>query len=142
VLFSFYDGGLYRIALTYDSEKTAGLTSADMIQSISTLYGPATKPVAEMRFPGNVYETVNVVGRWEDPQYVVSLIRFPYDPAYGLILTSKRLDVLAEKAKDASVLLEAKEAPQREAALKQKSLAESREKDAKDRGLNKPGFVP
>ncbi len=40
--FSFYNGELYRISVTYDRPSTEGLTEADMVKSISAKYGPAT----------------------------------------------------------------------------------------------------
>ena len=34
ILFSFYDGELYKISVTYDRDATEGLTAEDMVQSI------------------------------------------------------------------------------------------------------------
>src|SRR5690349_20449406 len=42
ILFSFYNGELYKISVTYDSSSTAGLTDEDMVRAISSKYGPAT----------------------------------------------------------------------------------------------------
>src|SRR5229473_6124756 len=42
ILFSFYNGELYRISVTYDRPSTEGLTEEDMVKSISAKYGPAT----------------------------------------------------------------------------------------------------
>src|ERR1700751_3368645 len=42
ILFSFYNGGLYKISVTYDPRSTEGLTEQDMVKSISAKYGPAT----------------------------------------------------------------------------------------------------
>ena len=51
VVFSFYNLKLYKIAATYDSEATAGLTAADMIGAVSANYGTATKVAAETGSP-------------------------------------------------------------------------------------------
>jgi len=42
ILFSFYNGELYRIVVTYDRDDTAGLTDDDMVQAVSARYGTAT----------------------------------------------------------------------------------------------------
>src|SRR2546422_7620867 len=43
VFFSFCNGELYRILVTYDRHATQGLTAEDMIQAVSTKYGTATR---------------------------------------------------------------------------------------------------
>src|SRR5713101_5005751 len=47
ILFSFYNGELYKISVTYDQTSTEGLTAEDMVKSISAKYGPATNVVLE-----------------------------------------------------------------------------------------------
>src|SRR6266705_4291681 len=42
ILFSFYNGELYKISVTYDQNSTAGRTAEDMVKSISAKYGPPT----------------------------------------------------------------------------------------------------
>jgi hypothetical protein len=42
VLFSFYNGQLFRMVVTYDRDRTEGLTAADLIDAISVTYGQAT----------------------------------------------------------------------------------------------------
>src|ERR1700737_3293702 len=44
VVFSFYNGELFRIVATYDRYETEGLTSNDIIEAISATYGVAVKP--------------------------------------------------------------------------------------------------
>ena len=53
VFFSFCNGELYRILVTYDRHATQGLTAEDMIQAVSTKYGTATRPEAQISFPTN-----------------------------------------------------------------------------------------
>src|SRR6266436_5280813 len=45
MLFSFYNGELYKISVTYDQSSTEGLTTEDRVKSISEKYGPATNVV-------------------------------------------------------------------------------------------------
>ena len=44
ILFSFYNGELFRIVVNYDRDETEGMTTEDMIKAISAKYGTATKP--------------------------------------------------------------------------------------------------
>src|SRR5579872_3308189 len=53
ILFSFYDGSLYRMQMTYDTSATKGLTDEDMIRVVSAKYGTATRPDAVVNFPMN-----------------------------------------------------------------------------------------
>jgi hypothetical protein len=48
VLFSFYDGQLFRMVVHYDQRKTEGQTDEDMIEAISAKYGTPTRPAAQM----------------------------------------------------------------------------------------------
>src|SRR5258708_30999429 len=42
ILFSFYNGELYKISVTYDLSLTEGLTEADLVKPVSVKDGPAT----------------------------------------------------------------------------------------------------
>ena len=42
VLFTFYNGELFRMVVSYDQQRTEGLTDQDMIEAISATYGVAT----------------------------------------------------------------------------------------------------
>jgi hypothetical protein len=58
IFFSFYNGQLFRILVTYDQDATHGLTAEDMVQAISTKYGTATRTAGEISFPTNeLYRT-------------------------------------------------------------------------------------
>src|SRR5487761_232795 len=67
ILFSFYNGTLYRMLLTYEDSATKGLTDEDMIRVVSAKYGLATRPVAAVvDFPMNpsYKATEKVIARW------------------------------------------------------------------------------
>src|SRR5207249_4526526 len=61
VLLSFYNNELFRMVVNYDRYRTEGLTTADMIGAISTIYGPAATPDAEVLFPSVYSENVKVI---------------------------------------------------------------------------------
>jgi hypothetical protein len=118
VLFSFYNGELYRMLVTYDSDAVKGLTSEDMIRMLSAKYGTATRPAAEVNFPTNdTYRaTEKVIARWEDPQYSLNLFRTSMSETFAVVLFAKQLDAQAAAAIAESAKLERQEAPQVEAA--------------------------
>jgi hypothetical protein len=118
VLFSFYNGELYRMLVTYDSDAVRGLTSEDMIRMLSAKYGTAAKPAAEVNFPTNdAYRaTEKVIARWEDPQYSLNLFHASMSDTFAVVMFAKRLDAQAAVAIAESVKLERQEAPQVEAA--------------------------
>jgi hypothetical protein len=117
ILFSFYNGELFRVVVSYDRNETNGLTIDDMIEAISTQYGIATRPArTEITFSSTqVYnDSEAVIARWEDSQYSFELYRSAYQPTFGMIAFSKRLDALARTATAEAIRLDALEAPQRE----------------------------
>jgi len=118
VVFSFYNGELYRMLVTYDSDAVKGLTNEDMIQILSARYGTATRPAAEVNFPTNdAYRaTEKVIARWEDPQYSLNLFRSDIPDTFAVVMFAKQMDAQAAAAIAESTKLELQEAPQIEAA--------------------------
>ena len=143
VIFSFYNGELFRMVVNYDRYTTEGLTDADMIEAISAKYGIATRPTAEIvSFSSSqVYnDSEKVLARWEDAQYSFNLFRFRYRTAFGMVLFSKRLDALARSAIVEAIRLDEQEAPQREIELQKKLREENRIAQEKAKLVNKPTF--
>src|SRR5439155_7817530 len=144
VLFSFYNGELFRMLVTYDQYRTQGLTDEDMVEAISATYGTATRPAAKMIFPSlHVYnDSEKVIARWEDLQYSFNLFRFSYQPTLGVVVFSKRLDALARAAIVEATRLDEQEAPQREIERQKKQDEENRAAQEKARPANKANFRP
>ncbi len=144
VFFSFYNGELFRIVVNYDRYKTEGLTTEDVVEALSAKYGTATKPAGEVIFSSSqVYNDSEVViARWEDSQYSFSLFRSSYQPTFGMVAFSKRLDALARAAIAEAIRLDEQEAPQREIERQKKQDAEDRAGQQKARVANKPNFRP
>ena len=126
MLFSFCDGELYKISVTYDTTSTQGLTSSDMVESISAKYGPAAilPPQAESVLYDGFSSSDKGVASWEDPQYFFKLVRSSFTNRFGLILFSKRLNAQAELAIADAVALEKQQKPQRDADLKKKEAVD------------------
>ncbi len=136
VLFTFHNGELYRILVTYDRHATKGLRIEDMVEAISAQYGTATRPDAEISFPTNeLYRsTEKVIARWEDSQYSVNLFRSSFLNTFGLVMFSKRVDTQVRAALAESIRLEDQEDPQKEIDRQKKevdNLEAARQKNRK-----------
>jgi hypothetical protein len=145
VLFSFYNGELFRIVVNYDRYRTEGLTDEDMVEAISARYGIATRPVTTIVLFSSfqVYnDTEKVIARWEDSQYSFNLFRSSYQPTFGMLVFSKRLDPLAQAAIAEAIRLDEQEAPQREAERQKTQAEEDRAAQEKARLVNKADFRP
>ena len=145
VLFSFYNGELFRMVVNYDRFRTEGLTDEDIIEAISTKYGPATRPAAKailFSSPQVYNDSENVIARWENSQYSLNLFRSSYQPTLGMLVFSKRLDPLAQAAIVEAIRLDEQEAPQREIERQQRQDEEKRAEQEKARLVNKVAFRP
>ncbi len=119
ILFSFYNGALYKMVVTYDGSTTEGLTAEDMTRAISAKYGPATIPIvaAPTSLANTSYGTPQApIAQWEDLQYSVVLSRTPFLNAFELVISTKQLNDQAEAASAAAVKQEQQNAPQVELA--------------------------
>ncbi len=145
ILFSFYNGELYRIVVSYDKDRTEGLTDEDLIQGISAKYGRPTTPVEKIisSSSSQVYsDSEKVVARWEDLQSSFNLFRFSYGSAPGMLVYSKRLDALAQVAILQAIRLNEQEAPQREIDYLKKQDDDKNAAGQKVRPVNKANFRP
>jgi hypothetical protein len=124
ILFSFYNGELYKMSVTYDQTSTEGLTAEDMVKSISAKYGPPTNIVLELDSAKNDRYDVKqtTVASWEDSQYSFNLVRSSFTDHLGLIIYSKRVNAEAELAIVEAVKLEEQEGPLREAERQKKQM--------------------
>lgn len=142
VIFSFYNGTLYRIAVNYDRYATEGLTAEDIVERISASYGPATKPPAAAKAPEGYGDRDDVLAQWQDSQYSFDLIRSSYGPTFKLVGVLKSLEAPVQAAILESARLDDKEAPQREADRVAKDDETERARLEKARLVNKPKFRP
>jgi len=140
IFFSFYNGELFRILVTYDRGATHGLTVEDMVEAISTKYGTATRPPGEISFPTNeLYRsTEKVIARWEDSQYSINLVRSRLLDSFALVIFSKRLDAQADAAIAKSIKLEDREDPQKEIDRQKKETADLEAARQKNRKVFRP----
>lgn len=155
ITFSFYDDQLFRIVANYDRKHTEGLTDADLIEAMTTAYGPP-QPAAPARTARTARtasaspqslrnenaDDEQVIARWEDAESTVTLLRTRYPAAVSLVVLSKRLTGLARSADVEAARLDRLEAPAREAARLQKEADDMRVAGEKARPTNKAIFKP
>jgi len=124
ILFSFCNGELYKISVTYDRPSTEGLTEADMVKSISAKYGPATivAPEIDSATSDRYNSKQKPVASWEDAQYSFSLVRSSFGDALGLVAFSKRVNAQAELAIVEALKLDEQEGPKRDAERQKKQM--------------------
>jgi hypothetical protein len=152
ILFSFYNGELFRIVITYDPDRIAGMTVEDIVEAVSARYGTATRPVTEIILSSTQFfsdgeklisdRSEKVIARWEDSQYSYNLFQPIYQSTFGMIIYSKRLDALARAAIVESVRLDEQEAPQRKIERQKIKDDEDRVQQEKARRVNKAPFRP
>jgi hypothetical protein len=140
ILFSFYNGELYKISLTYDRASTEGLTALDMMNAISANYGQATNVVPEVDSAKiDSYDVKQkLVATWEDSQYSFNLVRSSFTDGFGLVIYSKRANAEAELAIAEAVKLDKQEGPQREAERQKKETKDLEAVRQKNRKIFRP----
>jgi len=143
VIFTFYNGSLFRIAVDYDRYETEGLTVDDYVDAISVAYGPATRPaLPAKRALGTYGDQDELVAQWQDSQFRFDLMRSSYGPTYKLVGVSKTVESSAQSASLEAKQLDDQEAPQKLAALHVSEEAAAKAKLDKARLLNKAKFRP
>jgi hypothetical protein len=122
IVFSFCNNALYKISVTYERAATEGLTSDDMIKSLSVKYGPpATVTPQIVQNPNDRYAVrLEPVAVWEDAQYTFSLVRSSFSEDFELIVVSRRLNAEAEIAIVEAAKLDEQERPQKDAERQKK----------------------
>ena len=140
MLFSFQNGELYKISVTYDRTSTEGLTAEDMVKSISAKYGPATNIVPEVDSAKiDSYDVKQkLVATWEDSQDSFNLVWSSFSDGFGLVIYSKRANAEAELAIAEAVKLNEQEGPQREAERQKKQTEDLEVVRQKNRKIFRP----
>jgi hypothetical protein len=145
IVFTFYNDRLFRIVITYQRDRTEGLTNEDLIDALSVTYGvpviPSARQGGPASSPGHVDERTTVA-QWEDADHSLTLSRGTFPMLFRLGLVSRSLDDLAEAAAIEAIRLDDSEAPAREADRLQTEIADARAAQEKARLANKAAFRP
>jgi septin family protein len=133
------------MVVIYDRYKTEELTDQDMVEAISARYGTASRPDATVILFSTfqVYDdSEKVIARWENAQYSFNLFRSSYQPTFGMLIFSKRLDILAQEAIAEAIRLDEQEDPQREIERQKIQGEANQAAQEKARLANKTNFRP
>lgn len=146
IVFTFYDDQLFRLVISYDRERTNGMTDGDMIEALSATYGVPLLQASSKNRPALTASLLGELGapiaQWGDADYAVGLYRSSFVSEFRVVVTSPRLEALARASTAEAVRLDAREAPQREVDRKQKEADDTRASQEKARIANKATFKP
>ena len=139
--FSFFDDGLYQVVVSYDRDRTDGLTDSDIIGSLTAVYGEPVLKTARSR-PAAALPDAVVLAQWDSPGSSLTLFRSAYSAQFDLVLISKALSTRAQNAIREAGRLDAIEAPGRELEQRKKEVADATAARDKARTTNKAAFRP
>ena len=140
ILFSFSNGELYKISVTYDHKSTEGLTAADMVKSISAKYGPATSVESEIDPIMNARYNMKqrCLASWQDSQFSVDLVLSSFTEGFGLVIYSRAINTESDLASAEAVKLEEQERPEKEANQRKKEADDLEVRRAKNQKSFRP----
>ena len=145
MVFAFHESRLFQVTIDYDQTQTEGLGDADMIEAVSAIYGSplllsgTRRPAAVSAYgdPGTL------IAQWGNVDDSVKLYRLSsYTTRFRLVVTAEPTAALVRTAAARALVLDASEAPQREAAREKKETDDRRAAAEKARSTNKPTFRP
>jgi hypothetical protein len=143
--FTFHRGRLVRMVVTYDSERTEGLTNADLREAFTHTYGApalvASNPMAAVEI-GRPLRPADVVGEWGDGSTLVVLSRVLYPRRVVLTITSIADDRAMQSAVTAGVRLDQQEALSQDLIQRVLDATTVQDRSEKARRRNKAAFAP
>ena len=141
IAFAFYNEALYQIVVNYDPDRTYGLASSDIIESLTATYGAPVARTARSR-PAAALREASVLAQWDNDASSATLLRDAYRSSYQLILISKALSASASGAIRQAIRLDTIDAPRRELEQRKKEAADASAAEEKSRTTNKAAFRP
>ena len=145
IVFSFYNDQLSKMVVDYDQDRTAGMTDADLIDAISTEYGPQSKPgprTGRGAASQVEEESGTSLARWAGADYSVVLYRSRTLPTSGSSWRLRAWRLSRERQTFRPSRLDDREAPRREIARKKKETEDLRASQEKARLANRAAFRP
>jgi len=140
-VFTFCNDALYQVVVSYDRDRTDGLTNSDVIESLAAVYGEPVLRSARTRPPPALPDTV-VVAQWDSNDSSLTLLRGTYTTQFQLVLISKASSARARNAIREAGRLDAIQAPRRELEQRKKEVADAAATRDKIRMTNKAAFRP
>jgi hypothetical protein len=144
LVFSFFEHRLFRIVIDYAPDRTEGMTEADMVAAVSTLFGPPTRRTlvssAATRTPARTPETV--IARWIRGDQSVVLLAIQGRTAFRMVVVSTALEALARAAGAREAPLDRPDWPAIDAARERAELGGEEPLRQRTRQANIASFVP
>jgi hypothetical protein len=147
IVFAFHGNRLFRVTINYDQAKTAGLIDADMIEAVSAIYGTPFLPSGTQR-PAAVSASAygdpgTLIAQWGNVDDSVKLYRLSsYATRFRMVLTAEPIFAFVRRDAAQALVLDAREAPEREAAAEKKEAEDRRGAEEKARSTNRATFRP
>ena len=141
LIFSFCDDALYQVLVTYDPDRTVGLTNGDIVDSLTAVYGTPLPAAARNRPLAAPLDTV-VLAQWDSSGSSLTLLRGVYSGDFQLILSSKTLSTRARGAIREAERLATADAPRKELEQRKKDAADATAARDRIRANNKAAFRP
>jgi hypothetical protein len=139
IVFSLYNGELYKMSITYDRSSTKGLTAPDMEMMLTAKYGPVRNVALAIDSSNERYDLrAKIIASWEDSQYSIDLVRSGFTDDFGLVVYSKRVNADAELAIAEAVKMEEQERPKREAERQKREIDDLEAARQKNRKIFHP----
>jgi hypothetical protein len=142
IVFTFYNDALYQVVVSYDPGRTEGLTTGDIVESVSAVYGIPALASARAIPPPPTLQDHLVLARWETPDSLLTVVRETHSSEFRLVLVSKSLSTRARSAIREADRLDLIEAPRREAEQRKKDAGDAVAAREKTRVANKAAFRP
>ena len=142
MVLTFHLERLASITATYDLDRTKGLTNADLRDVFTTSYGTSVLIPTPTRTTIVSRAEPEIIGRWDDAETLVLLLREPSTNRITLTVTSIATERAMQEAIADGLRLEASEAPARELARRATEDAALQARDEKVRSDNKATFKP
>ena len=137
---TFHRGRLARIVATYERDRTAGMTDADLHAAFTATYGTAML-VPTPTAAGVAGEPVTI-GRWGDAETLVVLWREDYPRRIHVSISSVAEDRTMQEAVASGKRLDAIEGPARDIVRRATEDFAARQRTAKIRSDNNATFKP
>lgn len=143
--FLFHRGRLVRMLVTYETDRTDGLTDADLREAFTSTYGTPALTSTSFQVTGQIPEMPAppvVIGQWGDASTMILVSRLLYPRRVVLTITSIADERAMQAAVDEAARLDQQGAPAREIAQRalDASLRQSQSDEARRR--NKAAFTP
>ena len=141
ITFMFCDDALYQVLVSYDRNRTDGLSNGDIIGSLTAVYGAPVPGTARNR-PLDAPADAVVLAQWDRAGSSLTLLRGMYSAEFQLMLTAKASGTRARGAIRESARLDTADAPRREREQRKQEAADAAAALDKVRATNKAAFRP